>query len=79
VDEQIQEILSIRGGFATTCPECDAQLWEGDDPLDWFDQQTNHLLSAHGWRLLHVGQETTRDLDGTPWHQTVAVLGRPGE
>jgi len=39
------------------------------------DERINHLLK-HGYKLLHVGQETTTDPDGKPWHTTVAILGK---
>ena len=46
---------------------------KGDD----IQRRTNELL-ADGYKLLHVGTETSRDRDGNPsWHSTVAVLGRP--
>lgn len=35
----------------------------------------NHFIAQHGYRLLHVGTETSYDGDGKPWHSTVAVLG----
>lgn len=40
------------------------------------DKAINHYLEVHGYQLLHVGQETTRDMDGNIWHNTVAILGR---
>jgi len=39
------------------------------------DERINHLLN-HGYKLLHVGQETITDSDGKPWHTTVAILGK---
>lgn len=41
------------------------------------EEHVNHYL-AHGWHLLHVGQET-REVEGGVRHGTVAVLGRPEE
>jgi len=38
-------------------------------------RQINHYLD-HDYKLLHVGQETSHDDDGKPWHSTVAVLKR---
>lgn len=36
----------------------------------------NHYLE-HGYVLLHVGTQTTHDLDGKPSHSTVAIMGLP--
>jgi hypothetical protein len=35
----------------------------------------NHYIQEHGYRLLHVGTETTHDSNGKPWHTTVVILG----
>src|SRR5262245_48768545 len=35
----------------------------------------NHYIEKHGYYLLHVGTETSRDDEGNIWHHTVAVLG----
>jgi hypothetical protein len=42
-------------------------------------EQANHMVETHGWKLLHVGQETATDADGKPWQHTVAVVGEPAE
>lgn len=39
------------------------------------DESINHYVKAHNYRVLHVGTETSLDLEGKPWHDTVAVLG----
>jgi len=36
----------------------------------------NHYIAQHGYALLHVGTETSRDDKGKPWHNTIAVLGK---
>ena len=41
------------------------------------DAAINHYIKAHGYRLLHVGQETSYDDDANPWYMTAAVLGLP--
>ena len=35
----------------------------------------NHFIEVHGYRLLNVGTETSRDGDGNVRHSTVAILG----
>lgn len=47
--------------------------FSGDDGA--IDGSINHDVEAHGYRLLHVGTQTTRDNDGNVWHNTVALLG----
>ncbi len=74
--ENISRIHSVRTGTAEPCPLCSQGFWTGDDSGKWLDQQTNHMLEAHGCRLLHVGQETSEGADGL-WQLTVAVLGVP--
>jgi len=43
---------------------------------DWYDlgNRIQHYLD-HGYKLLHVGSETSHDDEGKPWHSTVAVVG----
>ena len=40
-----------------------------------FAESINHYIEQHGYKLLHVGSETTGDCD-TPWNTTVAVVGK---
>ena len=62
--------LSTSGG-ATHCEVCSTQI-----DLDQIVGTINHYIEQHGYNLLHVGTETSRDLDGIPWLSTVAVLGK---
>ena len=36
----------------------------------------NHYITEHGYRILHVGQETSESAEGGLWHATVIVLGK---
>lgn len=56
------------------CPGVDTDSFYNDDHLT---ADANHLIQAHGWQLLHVGQDTTTDADGNPWQRTTMVLGEP--
>ena len=38
------------------------------------EKKINHVLS-HGYKVLHIGQETI-EVDGQPWQETVAFLGK---
>jgi hypothetical protein len=35
----------------------------------------NHYIEQHGYRLLHLGEESGPAEDGKIWHYTVAILG----
>jgi hypothetical protein len=39
------------------------------------DTQINHYIERHGYRLLHLGTETTAGDRGEAFHRVVAVLG----
>jgi len=41
-----------------------------------FDEDVNHYIKEHGYKLLHVGTETQNDNEGRLWQSTAAVLGR---
>ena len=66
--EGVSHVVHIRTGIDSHCELCDFF------PHD-FAPAVNHFMDKHGYRLLHVGTETTRDDEGKPWHTTVAVLG----
>ena len=53
------------------CEHCGCRIGQGD-----LAELINHYLTQHGYRLLHTGTETSDDLDGRPWHSTVAVPGK---
>jgi hypothetical protein len=40
-----------------------------------FNGCLNHYISVHGYYILHIGQETSTDMEGRPWQSTVAILG----
>jgi hypothetical protein len=44
--------------------------------LNDFDESVNHYLKEHGYKLLHVGQETSSDGEGNLWQKTAAVIGK---
>lgn len=47
-----------------------------DGTLD-FAAGINHYLTAHGCKVLHVGQEDVPDDQHKPWATTVAILATP--
>ena len=55
------------------CEHCGASLGHGGGGS--VSDDINHFIEEHGYRLLHVGTETSPDPEGHPWHATVAILG----
>lgn len=68
--EGVGHIVHISTGDTRRCDHCE-QMIGGSN----FSDSVNHYISAHRYKLLHVGAETSRDDDGNPWQMTVAVLG----
>lgn len=56
------------------CPICQFTTYGGDTLA--FDDVCNHIIKEHKLHCLHVGQETSRNNDGHPWHSTVAIFGK---
>lgn len=42
---------------------------------DYFASNLNTFLEK-GWKLLHIGQETSHGPNGALWYRTVAVFGK---
>jgi hypothetical protein len=72
----VQHIVHVSTGVGTYCEHCGEPVgcFEGKDP--GLAKSVNHYIEQHGYTLLHVGTETSRDDQGKPWHATVAVLGK---
>lgn len=62
---------------ASICRECGNALPARQRFANDLQDHVNHYLE-HGWRILHVGQET-RLQESQPLHLTVAVIGRPAD
>ena len=72
--DNTEEVIQVFSDVSTGCPRCEeGPAWSD---VDWFADQVNHLL-GHGYRLLHVGQESTAGAEGQPWQRTTAVLAVP--
>jgi len=67
----IKHVVRIATNEGTGCKHCD--MFCG---LENFEESINHYINDHGYRLLHVGQETSWDLEQKQWQSTVAVLGK---
>jgi len=69
--EGIGHIVHISTDTGTSCEHCRTSIG-----LDRFAESVNHYIREHDYTLLHIGQETSHDSEGKPWHSTVAVLGK---
>ena len=71
--DAVQRIEQLYSDESGPCPTCEKSFGVS------LTQQANHLI-GHGWRVLHIGQETTTDgATGDPVQRTTIVLGEPEE
>lgn len=71
--EGIEHIVQVNTVVEMRCEHCD--FWTGGS--ERFAQSLNHYIEAHGYRLLHVGSDTSTNLeDGSAWPFTVGILGK---
>ncbi|MCC5074253.1 hypothetical protein [Xanthomonas campestris] len=75
--QESKAIITVSNTVSPYCPfDCEGVQKIG---VVAFQDAINHLISAHGCSLIHVGGETTEGPDGKPWQGTIAVLGSPEE
>jgi hypothetical protein len=71
-DYGVQHIVYISTNESKLCEHCHATGLG----LEHFAQSVNHFTEKHGYRVFHIGTETSYDSEGKPWHSTVAVVGK---
>ena len=71
--EVVKLSSSVEGGM---CNVCGGGFGSNEYYPD-LERQVNHYLAHPGCTLLHVGQETSPDVDGHPWQSTVAIISVP--
>lgn len=70
---QIKQVVKVSGNIQEfICKVCGGSVADWDS--DFVVGATNHYL-GHGFKILHVGQETDRVDEGL-WQSTVVVLGK---
>ena len=70
--EGINHVISIHSDEGKSCEHCsDFRI-----DLDTVAESVNHYIKDHGYKLLHVGQQTGSGSDGRPFQMTVAIVGR---
>lgn len=67
---EVNHVVHISTNIGVSCEHCSESIG-----VDRFAESINHYINKHGYKLLHVGQETSEGSDGL-WHHSVAVLGR---
>jgi len=67
----VKHLVEITTNASKGCEECDSVL----SGVENFAGAVNHYLQVHGYRLIHLGSQTSHDYQGNPWQSTIAVLG----
>lgn len=67
----ISHVVHISTNISKSCEHC-KEFIDSEE----LGTSINHYIDKHGYKLLHVGTETIHDMDGKPWHTTVAVVGK---
>ncbi len=70
---EIEKTVYLSSHIIRACSECSQMVF--DNKHDIADQ-IHHYLD-HGYKLLHVGEETTHNESGGLWHSTVALMWLP--
>ncbi len=71
--EGIEHVIYISTSIRARCEDCDELLGGSDELLA---PAINHHIEQHGYKLLHVGTETSRNISDDLWLSTVAVLSK---
>lgn len=67
----VKYVVHVSTNVSTGCPHhCGAHVGG-----DHFAESINHFIKDHGYKILHVGTETSSEDDGKQWKHTVAVMG----
>jgi len=69
--ENIQEIVRISSGEEAICKHCEFKINQ-----DFLDKSIVRYIKSHGYKILQIGQETSRDRDNNKWQSTSAILGK---
>ena len=67
----VKYLVTLSSNVYGACVECDK--WHAGAPYSVTDH-ANHYVKEHGYRILHVGHETSHGDEGL-WQATVVVVG----
>jgi hypothetical protein len=70
-DTNVARVVGVSSSIHGPCEVCGEPLGFKDEGIA---AKINHYLE-HGYRLLHVGSDTSHADNGELWHSTVAILG----
>jgi len=70
-----KSVVKITAEVSSPCKVCNCTLSDFHSRSD-IALAINHYIGSHNYILLHIGTETTDDINGNPWHNTVAILGK---
>lgn len=66
--QDVKQVYEIRSDFEVSCPVCHDRVVDRTLASTKYDEsapvRVNHMLEAHGWRLLHVGSQTVDGVEG---------------
>ncbi len=65
----VKEILHLTPQSVSRCDQCD-ELYNN------FEENVNHYLDKHGYKLLYAGQQTILDENANLCHDPFVLLGR---
>lgn len=74
--EGIRHVVHVSTNIGARCELCGESIGVVPGGNHRLAESINHYLERHGYKLLHVGTETSNDMEGKPWHSTVGVLGK---
>lgn len=72
----IKHTVHLSTNIGKACEHCSESVGGASLDIPKLAESINHYIEKHGYRLLHVGTETTEDDRGNPHQTTVAVVGK---
>lgn len=73
---EMQHVIGLSSDVHSACQECSDWIGARSDfTVASVAEAANHYVQAHGYRIVHVGQETGQDNEGRPHQHTVIVVG----
>lgn len=69
--EDINHVVHISTEYGASCEHCNMRIG-----FDNFAESINHYIEKHGYRLLHVGTETSYVDDKGLKDNSVAIVGK---
>jgi hypothetical protein len=70
--EGISHVVHLSTNTGKNCEHCN----KGSFSIDDLGELINHYIDEHDYKLLHIGSEFGRDLNGATVHYTAAIVGK---